>query len=184
MKKISTIIVIVLVLAVAWVWSGYNSLVKMDEAAKTQWSQVEVSYQRRFDLIPNLVESVKGIMKQEQTVFNDLAQARSKYAGAKDTNQKAEATSQVESALSRLLVITENYPQLKSSENVQSLMAELAGTENRINVERMRYNEKVQEYNTSIKFFPKSLIASIFRFTEKSYFTADKSAATAPKVSL
>jgi LemA protein len=173
--------VIVLILAV-WVGGTYNSLVTKDEAITTQWAQVETSYQRRFDLIPNLVESVKGAMSQEKTVFAALADARTRYSGATTPDAKAAAASQVESALSRLLVIVENYPQLKSIEAVQLFMSELSGTENRVSVERGRYNEKVQTYNVDIKRFPGSVIASLFGFAERAYFKANESAANAPQV--
>lgn len=173
--------VIVLVLLV-WIGGTYNSLVTSGEAVTTQWAQVETSYQRRFDLIPNLVESVKGAMAQEQAVFTALADARTRYSGATTADAKAAAASQVESALSRLLVIVENYPQLKSVEVVQSFIAELAGTENRVNTERGRYNEKVQAYNVKVKRFPSALIAGVFGFDERAYFNADEQAATAPQV--
>lgn len=183
MKNKTWIIVGVVVIVLAlWVGGTYNSLVTSNEAITTQWAQVETSYQRRFDLIPNLVESVKGAMAQEKAVFTALAEARSKYSGATSPDQKAAAASQVESALSRLLVVVENYPQLKSVEVVQGLIAELSGTENRVSVERNRYNEKVQEYNVRTKRFPGSVVASIFGFGERSYFKADAAAATAPQV--
>lgn len=172
----------IVVLVLIWLGGSYNSLVTKSEAVTTQWAQVETSYQRRFDLIPNLVESVKGAMSQEKEVFTALADARSRYSGATTPDQKAVAATQVESALSRLLVVVENYPQLKSVEAVQGLMAELAGTENRVSVERGRYNEKVQEYNVSTKRFPGSVVASLFGFDQKNYFEADKAAATAPQV--
>lgn len=181
-NKTWIIIGVVVLLVVLWVGGVYNSLVTSNEAITTQWAQVETSYQRRFDLIPNLVESVKGAMTQEKAVFTALAEARSKYSGASTPDQKAAAATQVESALSRLLVIVENYPQLKSIEVVQSLVAELSGTENRVSVERNRYNEKVQEYNVRTKRFPSSIVASVFGFGERSYFKADAAAATAPQV--
>src|SRR3990167_11222473 len=124
-------------------WSSYNSFVTQTNAIEGQWKQVEVQYQRRFDLIPNLVESVKGLQKQEQKVFGDIAEARTRYSGAVSVDQKAAAASQMESALGRLLVIMENYPELKSDMAVARLMDELAGTENRVAVERRRYNELV-----------------------------------------
>lgn len=162
----------------------YNGLVRQNESVDAQWAQVESQYQRRFDLIPNLVSSVQGIMKQEQKVFGDIADARTRYSGAQTTDEKAVAASQVESALGRLLVVMENYPQLKSSENVQGLMAELSGTENRISVERMRFNEMVRDYNVSVKTFPGSLIASIFGFLPRTMFEAQSGAENAPQVNL
>ncbi len=182
MKKGLLIVLAVVVLLGIWTYSSYNGLVALNEQANGQWAQVETQYQRRFDLIPNLVESVKGIMKQEQTVFDDIAQARTQYAGAQSVNDKAVAASNVESALGRLLVITENYPQLQSAGTVQTLMSQLEGTENRVSVERKRYNDIVQAYNTKIKYFPGSLIAKMFGFGERAYFQAAEAAATAPQV--
>jgi len=174
----------VVLIAVVVIGSKYNSLVKQNEAVNAQWAQVESQYQRRFDLIPNLVSSVQGIMKQEQKVFGDIADARTRYSGAQTVDEKAAAATQVEGALGRLLVVMENYPQLKSSDNVQSLMAELSGTENRIAVERMRFNEMVRDYNVAVKTFPGSLIAGIFGFSPRTMFEAQAGAATAPKVNL
>ncbi len=167
-----------------FIGSTYNSFVKQNEAVNAQWAQVESQYQRRFDLIPNLVNSVKGIMKQEQTVFDDIAKARSQYAGAATPDQKAAAASEVESSLGRLLVVMENYPQLRSVETVQSLMSELSGTENRISVERMRYNEMVRDYNVSVKTFPRAMIAGMFGFQARTMFEAAAGAENAPQVQL
>lgn len=172
---------VALVFAV-WIGARYNSLVKQNESVDAQWAQVESQYQRRFDLIPNLVSSVQGIMKQEQKVFGDIAEARTRYSGAQTTDDKAAAATQVESALGRLLVVMENYPQLKSAENVQSLMAELSGTENRIATERMRYNEIVRDYNVAVKTFPGALIANMFGFHARQMFQAQTGAEQAPKV--
>lgn len=162
----------------------YNRLVTSNEAIDGQWAQVETQYQRRFDLIPNLVESVKGVMSQEQKIFGDLADARTRYAGATDANQKAGAATQLESAFARLLVVMENYPQLKSSENVQTLMAQLEGTENRISVERKRYNDEVRIFNVMTKRVPAKWIASSFGFSERNYFEAVEGSENAPKVDL
>lgn len=178
------IILGVVVLAALFVGSRYNSLVRQNEAVDTQWAQVQSQYQRRFDLIPNLVESVKGVMKQEQTVFSDIADARTRYAGSKTVDEKAASASQIESAFGRLLVVMENYPQLKSAETVQSLMAELSGTENRVSVERMRFNEMVRDYNVAVKTFPGSIIAGIFGFDARAMFEAQTGAENAPKVQL
>jgi LemA protein len=155
----------------------------LNVSADTQWKQIETQYQRRFDLIPNLVESAKGVMKQEQAVFTAIADARTRYSGAITTNDKVVAASQVESALGRLLVITENYPQLKSSEVVQSLMVDLEGSENRVSVERTRFNESVKTYNLKVMRFPSSIIAGIFGFGAREYFNATAGAENAPKVS-
>ena len=182
MKKTLLIILAVVIIVVLYGFMTYNSLVTLNVAADAQWKQVETQYQRRFDLIPNLVESVKGIMKQEQTVFTAIADARTKYSGAVTPDEKAAAATQVESALGRLLVITENYPDLKSSASVTALMSQLEGTENRISVERMRFNQSVQAYDLKVMRFPSSIIASMFGFGERQYFNAAPGAETAPAV--
>ncbi len=182
MKKIIIAIVIVLVLMGIYVFSTYNSLITLNITADTQWKQVESNYQRRFDLIPNLVETVKGITKQEQAVFGDIAEARTRYSGAISADDRAKAASQVEGALGRLLVIAENYPELKSSDSFQTLMSQLEGTENRISVERMRYNEYVRNYNLKVMRVPSSMIALIFGFQEREYFNADEGSENAPEV--
>ncbi len=164
--------------------SFYNNLVAQTQAIEAQWAQVENQYQRRFDLIPNLVNSVRGFFEQEQEVFGVIAEARTRYAGAKTVDEKAEAASQLESSLGRLLVIVENYPDLKSDQTVIGLMDELAGTENRIAVERQRYNELVRDYNTTIKKFPGSVIASMFGFDSYSLFEAAEGAEIVPEVEL
>lgn len=169
---------------VLMLFGTYNSLVGKSGAIDGQWAQVETQYQRRFDLIPNLVESTKGFLQQEQKIFSDIAEARTRYAGAATTDEKAQAAGQVESALGRLLVIIENYPNLKSNETVARLMDELAGTENRIAVERKRFNELVQDYNITIKRAPTNLIAGLFGFRERAFFEAATGAETAPKVDL
>ena len=165
-----------------YVRATYNGFVEKSQAIDAQWAQVQTQYQRRFDLIPNLVEATKGIFEQEKTVFGQLADARSKYAGAATPDQRAEAATQVESALGRLLVIVENYPNLRSQVNVTQLMDELAGTENRISVERQRFNERVLAYNTSVKRFPSGIIASMFDYQERAYFRAASGADSAPQV--
>jgi len=182
MKKTTIIILAIVAVIAIYVIGSYNSFVTLNVAADTQWKQVETQYQRRFDLIPNLVESAKGVMKQEQAVFTAIAEARTRYSGASSPNEKALAASQVESALGRLLVITENYPQLKSSETVQSLMTQLEGTENRISVERMRFNESVQSYNLKVMRFPSSVIASVFGFKIREAFKAVSGSEVAPSV--
>lgn len=183
MKNAKLIIIVgVLVLAALSLVGFYNSLVGKTQAIEGQWAQVETQYQRRFDLIPNLVESVKGMMEQEKEVFGKIAEARTKYGGAKTVEEKVKAAGEVESALGRLLVIMENYPELRSVESVTQLMDELAGTENRISVERRRYNELVRDYNTAIKKFPSNLLASFLGFSERSFFEAAEGAEKAPKV--
>lgn len=178
------IITIVLVAIIFYIGGKYNSFVRQNEAVTAQWAQVESQYQRRYDLIPNLVASVQGAMKQEQTVFAALAEARAHYAGAATPDAKAQAAGQVEGALARLLVVMENYPQLKSMDAVQGLMAELSGTENRVAVERMRYNDLVRDYNVSVKTFPGSLVSGMFGFAPRTMFEAQAGAENAPKVNL
>ncbi len=184
MKKTLLILVILVVIIGAMFLTTYNKLVTTNEKVTNQWAQVESQYQRRFDLIPNLVESVKGIMKQEQEIFGKIAEARTKYAGAATSDQKAEAATELDGSLARLLVIMENYPQLKSAENVQTLMTQLEGTENRISVERQRYNDEVRILNTTIKTFPTNIFASMFGFSERSYFESVDGSENAPKVEL
>ena len=165
-----------------YVRSTYNGLVERSQAIDAQWAQVETQYQRRFDLIPNLVEATKGIFEQEKTVFGQLADARSRYAGAPTPDQRAEAATQLDSALARLLVVVENYPILRSQVNVTQLMDELAGTENRVSVERQRYNERVLSFNNTVKRFPSSVIASWFEYEQRAYFRSASGADGAPKV--
>jgi LemA protein len=181
LAAVGAVVVVGIIIAVSLI-GMYNGLVTKSQAIDAQWAQVETQYQRRFDLIPNLVNSVKGIMKQEQTVFDAIAQARTQYGSATTVDAKAAAAGQVESALGRLLAIVENYPELKSSQNVTALMDELSGTENRISVERRRYNDLVREYNTQIKTFPTNMLAGMFGFTEKQYFQSVTGADQAPKV--
>ena len=179
----SAILVAALLLATS-VSSGcsYNTFVTQDEAIKTQWSQVENQLQRRNDLIPNLVETTKGIAQQEKDVFGQIAESRAKMAGATTPEQRIQAANEQSAALGRLLVVVENYPQLRSSESFNRLMDELSGTENRIAVERMRYNERVQEYNTLRRRFPSNLTAGVFGFKEHPLFNAPPAAEQVPKV--
>jgi len=168
--------------AVATSGCSYNRFVGQEEAIRTQWAQVENQLQRRNDLIPNLVESTKGFAQQERDVFGQIADSRAKLAGAQTTEQKIAAANEQSTALARLLVVVENYPQLRSSETFARLMDELAGTENRLAVERMRYNERVQEYNTARRQFPSNVTAGIFGFKEYPLFEVPESAKVAPKV--
>lgn len=161
---------------------SYNTFSRQEEAITAQWAQVENQLQRRNDLIPNLVETVKGYASHEEDVFKAVADSRAKLAGATTPEAKIEAANEQTSALSRLLVIVENYPQLKANEQFNRLMDELAGTENRIGVERMRYNERVQEYNTSRRQFPANLTARVFGFKEHPYFQAPPEAQRVPAV--
>lgn len=184
MKKSTIIILAVVAIVLVYGFTTYNGLVTVNENVDTQWAQVETQYQRRFDLIPNLVESVKGIFNQEKEVFTALADARTKYSGAASVDEKAAAATQVESALARLLVVVENYPQLRSSESVQTLMVQLEGTENRVSVERARFNDSVRAMNLKVKRFPSNIFANIFGFDERAYFEAASGAENAPKVQL
>jgi LemA protein len=161
---------------------SYNRFVGQEEAIKAQWAQVENQLQRRNDLIPNLVETVKGYAQQEKDVFGQIADSRSKLAGARTPEDQIKAANDQSAALARLLVISENYPQLRSNESFNRLMDELSGTENRIAVERMRYNERVQEYNTARRRFPANLTASIFGFKEYPLFNAPPEAERVPRV--
>ena len=176
------VLVLVGLLFAGQLMSTRNSLVTEQQAIDGQWSQVDVALQRRADLIPNLVETVKGFAKQEQAVIKLVTDARAALIGARNPQEKIAANGQLDSALSRLLVITENYPQLKSNENFLRLQDELAGTENRIAIERRKYNETVQRYNTDIALFPKNIAAGMFGFTAKDYFKADAGAKTVPNV--
>ena len=186
MKAVIVILIVLLVVAFV-VGSAYisrrNQMVIMRESVNAAWSQVDVVLQRRADLIPNLVETVKGYAVQEQKVFGDIAAARAALIGAKTPADKIAANGQLDSALGRLLVIVENYPQLKSNENFVRLQDELAGTENRIAVERRRYNEAVQAYNTYIALFPNNLVAGFAGFVRNdAYFKTEEGARQAPKV--
>jgi LemA protein len=185
--KTSIIVLVVIALIMLIVFGQYvsvrNTLVQKNEAVKAAWSQVDVVLQRRADLIPNLVETVKGYAKQEQTVFGDIAKARSALLSAGSPQGKIAANQQLDGALGRLLAIVENYPQLKSNENFLRLQDELAGTENRIAVERKRYNDTVQDYNTYIQQFPNNIFASWAGFKPNpAYFAASEGARQVPKV--
>jgi LemA protein len=185
--KNALIVLAVLVLIALGIGGMYvgrrNQMVTKNETVKSDWAQVDVVLQRRADLIPNLVETVKGIAAQEQTVFHDIAAARSALIGAQTPSDKIAANGQLDGALSRLLVIVENYPVLKSNENFLRLQDELAGTENRIAVERKRYNDAIQDYNTYIGLFPNNIFAGWAGFKRNdAYFNAPESAREAPKV--
>jgi LemA protein len=161
---------------------SYNRFVSQEEAIKAQWAQVQNQLQRRNDLIPNLVETVKGYAQHEESVFKDIAEARSRLLAAQTPADTIQAANQQTSALGRLLAVVESYPQLRANEQFNRLMDELAGTENRIAVERMRYNERIQEYNTARRQFPSNITASIFRFQDYPLFEAPPEARQVPKV--
>lgn len=195
MKVIIPIAVVVLLIIIIYSsFKGtYNKMVAMDEGVKGSWSQVENVYQRRFDLIPNLVETVKGYASHESDTFTDVAEARAAAGGVMNMSDELlndpaaferfqQAQSGLGGALQRLLMVTENYPELKANQNFMALQDQLEGTENRIAVERKRFNENVQAYNTYIKQFPRMIIANMSGFDEKPYFEASQGAETAPKV--
>lgn len=192
-KKLSVTAIVLIVLAVIVVWGigAYNSLVKNEEGVKSVWSQVENVYQRRADLIPNLVATVKGYATHESATLEGVVEARAKATqmtvNVDDLSEEKiaefqKAQGELGSALGRLMAITEAYPDLKANENFRDLQAQLEGTENRIAVERKAYNQVAQEYNTSIRVFPRNIIASVFGFKVKGYFEAEEGAQTAPKV--
>ena len=184
---ITLAVVAVLLLVVFMVFGSYvsakNQMVALDQVVKTNWSDVDVQLERRADLIPNLVNTVKAFAAHETEVFKDIADARARLAGGRTPGEKIQANQQLDTAISRLLVIAENYPQLKSNENFLRLQDELAGTENRIAVERRKYNEALQRYNTSIALFPNNLVAGMSGITRNdAYFQTEPGARTAPKV--
>ena len=184
-KKVIIVLAVIAFLAISLyslVAGNYNKFVKMDVGIKAAWSQVENQLQRRYDLIPNLVETVKGYAKQEKDVLVEVTNARSRVGGAGTVPDKIAANNELSSALSRLMVVVERYPDLKSNQNFLKLQDELAGTENRIAVERMRYNDAVKIYNQAIRTFPANIIAGIFGFKDAAFFEAPKEAKAAPKV--
>lgn len=184
MKVLNRVLIAAVVVAAAVGSSGcsYNRFVSQEEAIKAQWAQVENQLQRRNDLIPNLVATVKGFAAQEREILETIAESRAKLAGARTPEETIQAANEQSAALARLLVVVENYPQLRSNETFNRLMDELAGTENRIAVERMRYNERVQEYNTLRRQFPSNIVAGIFGFNEYPLFEAPESAKQVPTV--
>ncbi|PID99202.1 LemA family protein [Candidatus Saccharibacteria bacterium] len=180
--KIAAVVGVLLLMVIGWVVGGYNGMVTQRNKADQAAAQLDSAYQRRFDLVPNLVESVKGAQIQEQKVFGELAKARTKYAGASTAEDRLQSAGQYESALGRLLVVVENYPQLESNKTVQNLMIQLEGTENRVKVERDNYSAAVTQYNTTIQKFPKNMLAGIFGFDKKVLYEAETGAEVAPKV--
>jgi len=176
------LLVLLVLIPFLYVKNTYNTLVRMDEQIKASWAQVENQLQRRYDLIPNYVETVKGYAKHEKEVFVKVTEARSKVAGAKSIPDKIRANNELSAALSRLLVVVERYPELKANQNFIRLQDELAGTENRIAVERRRFNEAVRAYNTKLRSFPTNIIASMFGFKPATFFQVPKERQKAPKV--
>jgi LemA protein len=181
-RRTATTMVLLTLAASSLSGCSYNRFVTEEEAIKSQWAQVENQLQRRNDLIPNLVESVKGYAQHEESVFKDIADARSRLLAAKSPEETIQAANQQTSALGRLLAVVESYPQLRANEQFNRLMDELSGTENRIATERMRYNERVQAYNTSRRQFPGNLTAKAFGFKEYPFFEAPAEAKQVPKV--
>lgn len=173
--------VLILVL-IAWGAGSYNKLIVLDSGVAEKWANVETQYQRRIDLIPNLVSTVKGYATHERELFTQITELRSQWASAKTVNDKISAAQGMDSAISRLLLVVENYPQLKANENFLSLQDELAGTENRVSVERTRYNEAVKSYNIAVQRIPTNIIAGMFGFEEKEMFEAQAGAEKAPIV--
>jgi LemA protein len=186
MKILALVLVVLVVFGVGlggMLVSARNDLVREREAVTAAWSQVDVALTRRADLVPNLVETVKGFAAQEKEVFGQLAQARAALTGARTPAERIQANTALDSAIGRLLVVVENYPQLRSNENFLRLQDELAGTENRIAVERRKYNETVQKYNTDIALFPKNIAAALFGFQRNdAYFQTSPASREAPKV--
>ncbi len=189
MKKGTLILLIVLGVLLISVFSiygfvkgTYNGLVTADEGVKAAWAQVENQLQRRFDLIPNLVQTVKGYAEHEKEVFLKVTEARAKVGGAGSIGEKIGAQNELSSAISRLLLVVENYPQLKANQNFIRLQDELAGTENRIAVERRRYNESVRAFNVMIRVFPRNMIANMFGFQQADFFEVPAEAQAAPQV--
>ncbi len=178
------VVLLILVSLYGFFKGNYNRFVSLDEAAKTSWAQVENQLQRRYDLIPNLVETVKGYAKFEQETLIQVTNARAKVGGMANASQadQMKAQNELGSALSRLLVVVERYPELKANQNFLRLQDELAGTENRISVERKRYNDAVQAYNVAIRSFPANILAGMFGFAQKPLFEAPQEAKAAPKV--
>ena len=179
---VAGVLVLIILIPILYLKGTYNSLVSMDEGVKAAWAQVENQLQRRYDLIPNIVETVKGYAAHEKEVFVKVTEARSKVAGAGSINDKIQANNGLSAALSRLLVVVERYPELKANTNFIRLQYELAGTENRIAVERRRYNESVKVFNIKIRQFPTNMIAGMFGFEKAAFFEVPKERQEAPKV--
>jgi LemA protein len=189
----AAVVILFIIIVIASLIGSYNNMVKLDEGVKEKWSQVENVYQRRYDLIPNLVETVKGYAKHEQETFITVTEARAKAGGTFNISEQVlndpsmfqkfqQAQAGLSSALQRLMVVVEKYPDLKANQNFLALQDQLEGTENRIAVERKRFNEAARYYNTYIKQFPKMILANMFGFKEKQYFKSTEGAEEAPKV--
>ncbi|KOA20621.1 LemA family protein [Clostridium homopropionicum DSM 5847] len=181
LKSVFIVLGIILILAIPVV-SGYNKMVALDQVVTSAEGDIETELQRRNDLIPNFVNTVKGYATHEKEIFTEVADARAKLGGATNVEERANADAELSSSLSRLLVVVENYPELKANQNFRDLSVELEGTENRIKIKRQEYNEAVKNYNTTIRRFPNSIIAGIFGFEQKDYYKAAEGAKEVPKV--
>ncbi|WP_107839592.1 LemA family protein [Metasolibacillus meyeri] len=181
-NKVILIVVGIVLLGIGWFVIKYNGFVQKEEAIESSWAQIDNQLQRRFDLIPNLIEATKGYMAHEEQIFTYLADARAKYGEATTVEEQATASDELTSALGRLLVIVESYPDLKANQQFTQLMDELAGTENRLAVARQDYNNDVQSFNSNIRTFPSSMIAGMFGFERKPYFEVDGDANQVPTV--
>jgi len=186
MKKtliiVGIVVLVLVVIPLSIVKGNYNKFVGLQESVDAQWANVETVLQRRFDLIPNLVNTVKGFAEHEKEIFTEVTRLRSQWASAGTANEKVGVANEMQGALGRLMLVAENYPQLKSNQNFLALQDELAGTENRISVERRRYNESVRGYNTAIRKFPGVIIANLFGFEKRDAFEAAPEAAIVPTV--
>ncbi|MCM0648354.1 LemA family protein [Clostridium swellfunianum] len=183
-KTLKTILIIVgiLILLIVPIAGSYNKLVGLEQSVKTSEAAIDVNLQRRNDLIPNLVETVKGYAAQEKDILTEIANARSRLGGAQSVQERADADNQLSGALSRLLVVVERYPELKSNQNFRDLSVALEGTENRIAISRQDYNKSVDAYNTAVRRFPTTIVANLFRFEQKPYYRAAEGAREVPKV--
>jgi LemA protein len=186
MKKtliiVGIVVLILVVIPLSILKGNYNRFVGLQEGVDAQWANVETVLQRRFDLIPNLVNTVKGFAEQEKGIFTEVTRLRSQWGEARTTDEKVGVANQMQGALGRLMLVAENYPDLKSNQNFLALQDELAGTENRISVERRRYNESVRAYNTAIRKFPGVIVANMFGFDKSTPFEAAEGAETVPTV--
>ena len=176
------IVAAVILLIIFWYIGTYNSLIRLNEGVNNKWAQVETQYQRRVDLIPNLVSTVRGAAGFEKSTLEEITQLRSQWQTAPDVNAKVNTANQIESALSKLIVIAENYPQLTATKNFQALQDELANTENKVAVERARYNDAVRDFNARIKTFPSSIVARNLGYADRNYFNAKPGAENVPEV--
>ncbi len=180
---IGVVVLLFIIIPLLVVGGSYNKFVTLEEGVDAQWANIETVLQRRFDLIPNLVNTVKGFAEHEKEVFTEVTRLRSQWASAGTANEKVGVANEMQGAMGRLMLVAENYPQLKSNQNFLSLQEELSGTENRISVERRRYNESVRQYNTAIRKFPGAIFAGMFGFEKRAAFEAAPEAATVPTVS-